>query len=163
MSQTYRLQFAIPIVASLIAMMLSGCTGDEVEMMDHHEFEHRPPDYTTATVRLAELHEEIVSGSMQKNEEGEDEITESYDIVRWLPNLAADSDLAEPYWNRINESSESLLEILDEVMVQDEVKRRDSYLRHESKIEDLQRELLQVSQESPHPNARDLVKEYPNG
>lgn len=71
----------------------------------------------------------------------QDRYEESLDIARWLPDLAAESDLDESAWNQTNRVAGRLETILKQVCSDDGDRRRKAYLNEISKIEDCHREL----------------------
>ena len=76
----------------------------------------------------------------------EDDYEKSLDIARWLPDLAADSDLEESEWNRVNKTANKLAAILVQVCSREGDARRKAYLEQESKIEGYHRELAKCKQ-----------------
>lgn len=85
-----------------------GC-GDVAE--DHHLEhvipKHKPRDLAASVVQL-ELRGAVVLSAQGTA----DARRELLDIVRWLPELAADSDLRRPQWERVTLVSRSLEELL---------------------------------------------------
>ena len=57
------------------------------------------------------------------------------DIVGWLPNLAADSELKEDAWNRVDKTSQELTAILATFTDPDAKKRQGAYRKQASAIE----------------------------
>lgn len=92
------------IVAAALTIAGSGCQPRSVAEPEHHVPEHRPADFHAAVVRLDQLHREIVAGPMRPDAQL-DVFSELRDVVRWLPELAADSDLAERPWLVVAEVS----------------------------------------------------------
>ncbi|WP_339749102.1 hypothetical protein [uncultured Rubinisphaera sp.] len=88
-----------------IIVMLStavGCLADNPEESGHAEHvipEHKPADYVSAVEQL----EIRTSNSLPENSEQRQQLT---DIVGWLPELAAQTDLPKADWDRIQELSE---------------------------------------------------------
>lgn len=85
------------LVAAALTIAAPGCRPRTVAEPEHHVPEHRPADFHAAVVRLDQLHREIVAGPMRPDDQL-DVFSELRDVVRWLPALAADSDLAERPW-----------------------------------------------------------------
>ena len=81
---------------------------------EHHTPAHKPADYSAAVTQLGKLHEEIVGGRARPAGEL-DVFTELGDVVRWLPELAADSDLPEEPWNRVARTSDELLVLVAQI------------------------------------------------
>jgi hypothetical protein len=132
----------------LLIVLLAGCHGVETEEAEHHTPEHMPADYPAAVDRLLALHVEFINGSSRAADEI-DVFAETYDIVRWLPMLAADSELKEEPWNRVHAASRSLEEILTAVLAFNGDDRRETYLQHEMELDQLQRALIKVKQQFP--------------
>lgn len=75
----------------------------------HHEVEHRPDDFADA-VRAARRRHGIV---LEELEEGhvdhlEHEVEELLDVIDWLPEFAADSDMRKAPWDRVHAASQKL-------------------------------------------------------
>ena len=102
----------------------------------HHDNLHKPVDYQSAMSRLSKLHQAILAGRRflmpdhrrathtHHHHHGDghahlhervDAFKEMHDIAKWLPELAADSDLPKDPWDKINEHSKKLVALLDEV------------------------------------------------
>lgn len=88
------------LAASCWFCCLGGCLSGPAEEPEHHVPAHKPVSFTQAVERLPRLHAEIVSGS-ERTETAIEPLAELSDVVRWLPELAADSDLKEPEWIRV--------------------------------------------------------------
>jgi len=80
-----------------------------------------------------------------------DAADEMVDIVRWLPELAADSDLTEEPWNRVDQLSLRLEEILTAVLAQERDQRAAAYRAQREELARLQRELVEIAQQLPQP------------
>lgn len=82
---------------------------------DHHHLEHHTPAHKPANLvagaaaisRRWQMLEAI--GDAGERSTRLERWTELTDIIRWLPELAADSDMPEDSWNRVNSLSEQLL------------------------------------------------------
>jgi len=130
----------------LILICLGGCPSIETEKVDHHTPDHMPADYPTAVDRLLALHAEIARGD--RREAGDiDVFVETSDIVRWLPTLAADSDLKEEPWNVVHGSAGRMEKILTEVVARDGDERIKIYLQYASELDQRYGELVRVKQE----------------
>jgi len=134
--------------ACLLLLLLAGCHGVETGEAEHHTPKHMPTDYPAAVNRLLALHVEIAND--RSRAAGEiDVFAETHDIVRWLPMLAADSDLKEEPWNRVHAASQRLEEILTDVLSRSGVDRRETYLDYETELDQNQRELVEIKQQFP--------------
>lgn len=74
---------------------------------DHHIPEHRPKDYPDA-VRQLTRRIELVRGEARHPAHAMDELKKLRDVITWLPELAADSDLKKREWDRIHELAKRL-------------------------------------------------------
>ena len=95
-----------------IAMLLTGCQGKQgVEEEDHHIPEHLPADFDQALTRIEQLAAHLGTGAALEKMPTEVNVsTELRDVVRWLPELAAQSDLAEEDWNQVDRATVDLIE-----------------------------------------------------
>lgn len=84
---------------------------------EHHDPEHKPKSFPEAVERLRTLRSELAERSLPKSEEWEIAV----DIVDWLPELAAESELNEREWNRV-ESNASELRLLLQTREKDAVR-----------------------------------------
>jgi hypothetical protein len=71
------------------------------------------------------------------------------DLVRWLPALAADSDLEERPWNQVHTVANQLEVILTDASSKNGDERRATYLQYETAIERHLRQLLEIKREFP--------------
>lgn len=95
-----------------ICMLLTGCQGKEsAEEEDHHIPEHLPADFDQALTRIELLVAHLGTGiALVKMPTEVNVHTELRDVVRWLPELAAQSDLAEEDWNQVDRATVDLIE-----------------------------------------------------
>jgi hypothetical protein len=108
------------VVAGCLAA--AGCTGGGGETSaaeeggrstysehEHHTPEHKPASLPRAVRELRRRHAELVEHrSRNQAAERSGELQQVLDIVGWLPELAADSDLRKSDWDTVNESSKRL-------------------------------------------------------
>lgn len=78
-----------------------------------------------------------------------DALQEMYDVVQWLPDLAADSDLEEEPWNRVDRVSRRYQALLAAALAQSGDSRRQIYVDNETELEKLRRELIEIKQVFP--------------
>lgn len=109
------------LVIVLMTCGLAGCSDghsmtvrkDEHEHDDHehhdHAPKHKPHDYTDG---LAELASRYTNLRLQAESDRSTHLAELIDIARWLPELAADSDMPEAEWNLVFEGSNELVALL---------------------------------------------------
>lgn len=68
---------------------------------DHHIPEHRPQDYSDAVRQLTRRIERVRSEARHPAH-AMDELKKLRDVITWLPELAADTDLKKPEWDRVH-------------------------------------------------------------
>ena len=134
------------ICLSLFAFF--GCRNDSVEEAEHHHPAHKPATFPSAVERLLALQVEIRQGTSRPTGQI-DVFSEAYDIVRWLPDLAADSDLKEESWNRIDHVARQMEAMLADVLCQPEDSRRQAFLLYEPELDQNQRQLNEIKQAFP--------------
>jgi hypothetical protein len=122
-----------------------GCaTNEEDHAHSHIVYYHRPADFKAAVVRLDQMHQILTGpealppaktfsdlsqshdhddddGHTTLNKSHQEEVIEVgifqeyFDIVRWLPTIAADNDLPKSEWDPINESCQELSRLVQEI------------------------------------------------
>jgi hypothetical protein len=128
----------------MFLLALGGCHRGHVEEAEHHTPAHKPADVPAAVDRLLELHIEIVNEHLREPSEL-DAFTEAYDVARWLPELAADSDLPEGPWNKLDRAASDFVGILVALLrVEEDEARRAAYHEQERMIEQVHRELIAI-------------------
>ncbi len=135
-------------LALLVLLVCSGCNRSEPVTAEHHVPAHMPASFPAAVDQLTALHREIVDGRERPRDQL-DPYTEACDVARWLPGLAADSDLEEQAWMRVDDVSHRLEELLSGTLSRTSGARRPAYLERAAEIERLQRELGQVKRLFP--------------
>lgn len=139
----------------LAAASVIGCHGAASPEGDHeteHEAEHhRPPhqpvDFVAAVQRLEELHEEFRDGPPRPADVLPLE-TELADILRWLPRMAADTDLPEAAWNRVQRAAAEASTVVQSVHAQPANQRRAAYREQAAAMAKWLEELAAVALES---------------
>jgi hypothetical protein len=129
-------------------LLLAGCHRAASEgPAEHHVPAHKPTDYSAAVAQLGRLHAEIVVG--RPRPAGElDVFTEVSDLVRWLPELAAGSDLAEESWNRIAAAADELGALLAQVRAEPAERRAEVCGTQAERWERLLDELTSIAGQS---------------
>src|SRR6267378_2355946 len=97
----------------LLSVLVAGCDTLEPELAAgdavHHLPEHRPQSFTDAVravrSRLAKLSAE---GAIENRQQFAREAQELRDIIQWLPELAAETDLRKADWDRVHSASRRL-------------------------------------------------------
>ncbi len=103
----------------LLLAIVAGCRGEVVSSTedhdpfhqhDHHIPRHRPANLASAVIRLRwrqeRLDDEKISAFKREQLQAE-----FLDIIRWLPEIAGDSDLPEVQWNIVDAHSTELQQI----------------------------------------------------
>ncbi|MFK7822043.1 MAG: hypothetical protein AB8G99_25315 [Planctomycetaceae bacterium] len=93
------------IFAVLSSVVLAGCGSSETEADDHahHEFpEHRPPNFKAAVSAVSQRSWELAN---RGGKIGSLEFGHFVDIINWIPELAADSDLKKSDWEAARDAS----------------------------------------------------------
>lgn len=130
---------------------LSGClrghgsgAGTHDEEAEHHVPAHRPADLSAAVQRLRELHRELETGDPVRPAAELDAGAEYRDIVVWLPELAADSDLPRAPWERIQQFSRDLVQLLEPVWRAESTTRQAAYRRQAAAVSELLHQLEEL-------------------
>lgn len=136
------------IVVSILP--LSGChRGTAHEEAEHHTPEHKPANYPAAIEQLLGLHREIMNGHPTRSADQIDVFSELFDVIRWLPELAADSDVTKEPWDRIHHTVKQFELDLEEVRLVAADKRHDAYRSREVVIDSNLRELVELKKHFP--------------
>lgn len=104
------------VLASLLLLAACatqvGCQKSPAEEEEaHHIPEHLPANFDQALTRLEQLVAHLKDGaSLEKMPTEVNVETELRDVVRWLPELAAQSDLNEADWNVVDAATMGLIE-----------------------------------------------------
>lgn len=84
-----------------LSSCLAGCLSAPTDEAEHHVPVHRPVDFLAAVKRLDGLHAELLEGAPPRDAGRIEAFAEMSDVVRWLPELAGDSDLDRTSWDRV--------------------------------------------------------------
>lgn len=133
----------------------SGChTGESHEEAEHHAPAHRPDAYPAAVERIEVLHAELLDPASPARPEGTvDALQELFDLVRWLPELAADSDLNERSWTQVAESARATETTLQPLFAQAAGERAAAYRRVSDELGGRLAEWRRIKAEFPVPRA----------
>lgn len=90
--------------------MQAGCEGrhtssEHVGAEEHEHPAHMPPSFVAA---ISEVKQRISALKKAKAVDHQAQSQELRDIVRWLPELAGDTDLRKSDWDAVNESSKKM-------------------------------------------------------
>lgn len=104
----------------LLAALVAGCDTLEPELAndgaEHHVPEHRPQNFTDGVravhSRLAKF---SADGAPENRQQFAPEAQELREIIQWLPELAAETDLRKTDWDRVQAVSRRLTARWDNV------------------------------------------------
>ena len=101
----------------LVSLLLTGCTqpsesAAEEEHLEHHIPEHKPRSYTETVKELDSRMRWLLNHS-QKAEipQKQQELAE---IIDWVPELAADSELKHKDWNEVQQLSTEIKSVFQQ-------------------------------------------------
>ena len=92
----------------------SDAEGQAEHAYEHHNPPHKPHDFPGGLDALRKRCSDLFASAPSKPPQAGKEFNELVDIVGWLPELAADSDLDRAEWDRVNEQSKRLARDVDE-------------------------------------------------
>lgn len=144
------------------AMMLAGAVGcghGSYAEPEHHTPEHKPASYPAAVHQLLALHREIMNDEPPRSERQIDVFAEMFDLIRWLPELAADSDLPKEPWGNVERTSRHWEADLQAVRAAEPEGRHKLYRELETAIDKHLGELVAVSKQFPPEHAEDETYE----
>lgn len=96
------------LVMLVISLFLSSCQSQaEVEHLEHVSPEHKPASYIEAVKQLQFRITEALDEKGDKHNQTQ-RLSELGDIIRWLPENAADSDLKKADWEQIEQIARRL-------------------------------------------------------
>jgi hypothetical protein len=104
----------LPLCISLLYVSLLVCalgcgeSKKSLHEMDHVTPAHWPADLTDAANKLSARLKVVQTSSAEANEESRVALKELTDVVGWVPEVAADTDLAESDWVKVFKGSESV-------------------------------------------------------
>lgn len=89
---------------------------DHFHEHDHVVPDHKPTDFGEAVARIGELHEEIGEEFAEGHADHADEAVHvMLDLARWLPEIAADSDMPEKDWVAVKADAAALGQVFDDI------------------------------------------------
>ena len=97
----------------LAVMCVSGCVTPNPDYVDadeeksHSLPDHHPQTFRRAVVDIGQRGDALTSG-MLDDASLKIQLRQLLDIVRWLPELAAETDLGRRDWERLNDTAQSL-------------------------------------------------------
>jgi hypothetical protein len=96
------------VLLVLFAFAGSGChraSTAEDDHLEHHHPPHKPPHLAAAIDQIERRYAALAAAESNPPAEFAEQLQELLDIVRWLPEIAGDSDLAEAPWNVVDQVS----------------------------------------------------------
>lgn len=102
------------LIASLAVLLLGGCAfrpSTEDDRLEHHASPHRPGSFPAAVEELDRRFPDLAA-KQSLDVARDPSAAELADIVRWLPELAADSDLRRADWEAANRRAQELEKLL---------------------------------------------------
>ena len=96
-----------------------------------------PTDLPKAVVRLTALHESLTTSDKVEDSSKQSSYEEFTSIAKLLPRLAADSDIDESQWNKIDAVSKELVDHLQDALEKSHDQQVQSYRDHKSEIKKL--------------------------
>jgi len=100
-----------------LALSVCGCGSSEHhadDEEDHHIPPHRPANLSAAVTQLEERPAALLKAVESKDPNAEKLFSELRDIVRWVPEIAADSDMTKQPWDEVHAAALKLEELLPE-------------------------------------------------
>lgn len=107
-----------PLLIIFMALLLPGLCGcsssdvadahDDDHHLEHFVPHHKPANFAAAVEEIEHRAEHLSDHSGHGHAGEAEEFQELADIVNWIPELAADSDLSESDWNKANAAATAL-------------------------------------------------------
>ena len=109
-------RWMFPWVVAIVGGLTAGCdfaqwngSEAETEKLVHHIPDHRPATYGDAVEQVKRRHAELQAKiAATTSEPLERDLKELIDILTWLPEIAADSELKKADWDMANGGSRKL-------------------------------------------------------
>jgi len=104
--------FPAYLASGLLLLATAGCLSsspEENEKLEHHVPAHKPLTFAAAVTELQTRCEEANAQELASTPE---KFTELLDVIRWLPELAGDSDLGRADWETVQRLSQRLEDLL---------------------------------------------------
>jgi hypothetical protein len=91
----------------LVSMLGCGESKESLHEMDHVVPAHWPSDLSDAASKIRERLTKVQETASDSSEDSAQALKELSDLVGWVPEVAADTDLAEPDWMKLYVASET--------------------------------------------------------
>lgn len=121
------------LVLSLACLPMSGCMqSSNATEPEHVAPAHWPSSFANAIQEVDRRHEKLSQRpDTSKAVIDASELAELLDIIGWLPELAADSPMKKPEWDRVNGLSKQLSSLVGNVAQPDQAAGRRSAINNE--------------------------------
>lgn len=106
------------LTAAVLLMLQSGCGESEATATDadhhleHFVPDHKPANYAEAVEQIAERSQHLSEHAGHGHGDENEQFQELVEIVDWIPELAADSDLDEAEWEKASRSANQMAALL---------------------------------------------------
>jgi len=103
------------LLAALAFVVAPGChraSATDEDHLEHHVPPHKPQNLTSAIDQIERRFEALAHDQTSPITDRAIQLKELVEIVRWLPEIAGDSDLPEEQWNVVDQVSEQLWPLL---------------------------------------------------
>ncbi len=110
--------FVSNLVLILLVLITNGCTSESTSVKkredkrEHHIPPHKPASLLDSIPALKNRIREIEENASNISDI---QVSEFKEIIDWIPELAADSDLNHKDWNEVNELSHKIKKIFSEI------------------------------------------------
>ena len=111
------------LTLAAIAFLLSGLSGcgtsehadahEDDHHLEHFVPHHKPANFAQAVEDIEHRAEHLSEHAGHGHDDEAEEFQELLDVVNWIPELAADSDLNEVDWNTARSAGETLRQSLE--------------------------------------------------
>ncbi len=89
------------------------------EHLEHHVPEHKPHDFSAAVDSIQTRVQQLETS----NDPTDEQLSELRDILNWLPEIAADSDMRRPHWEQVDTIAGELAELFQQYASQSKTDR----------------------------------------
>jgi hypothetical protein len=115
-----RMRAAATLMAAALTLAQVGCQNqtasshdDHANAEEHDRPEHMPISLAASVPELRQRIAKLKNDGPRQEETRQAQGRELRDIIRWLPELAGDSDLRKADWETVNEASHQLETLLE--------------------------------------------------
>lgn len=143
---------AMCLLVALACVATAGChraSATDEDHLEHHVPPHKPQNLTSAIDEIERRFEVLAHGREVPIADRAAQLQELVDIIRWLPEIAGDSDLPEEQWNVVDQVSEKFWPLLQ------------GQLDHANRGEDISLEPLHSSVSTAIRQLREVAGKLP--